>query len=68
MLTFAVYRPDLPADASVEQRVEATAGWDDWTVFQSFSLVDPEYLHPFFSVGYTILKCIKADDEFDNLA
>ncbi|XP_044404356.1 probable histidine kinase 6 [Triticum aestivum] len=27
VLTFAVYRPDLPADASVEQRVEATAGY-----------------------------------------
>ncbi|XP_008677810.1 histidine kinase isoform X1 [Zea mays] len=27
VLTFAVYRPDLPADASVEQRVEATIGY-----------------------------------------
>lgn len=27
VLTFAVYRPNLPADASVEQRVEATAGY-----------------------------------------
>ncbi|KAL6911458.1 hypothetical protein ACP4OV_000263 [Aristida adscensionis] len=27
VLTFAVYRPDLPADASVEQRVEATVGY-----------------------------------------
>lgn len=27
VLTFAVYRPDLPADATVEQRVEATAGY-----------------------------------------
>jgi histidine kinase 2/3/4 (cytokinin receptor) len=26
VLTFAVYRPDLPSDASVEQRVEATIG------------------------------------------
>ncbi|KAF8729516.1 hypothetical protein HU200_017455 [Digitaria exilis] len=27
VLTFAVYRPDLPDDASVEQRVEATIGY-----------------------------------------
>ncbi|XP_062222078.1 probable histidine kinase 6 isoform X2 [Phragmites australis] len=27
VLTFAVYRPDLPADASVDQRVEATIGY-----------------------------------------
>ncbi|KQK02010.1 probable histidine kinase 6 [Brachypodium distachyon] len=27
VLTFAVYRPDLAADASVEERVEATAGY-----------------------------------------
>lgn len=27
VLTFAVYRPDLPGDASVEQRVEATIGY-----------------------------------------
>jgi hypothetical protein len=35
--------------------------------FQSLSAVDPEFLCPFFSVGYPILKCIKADDELDNL-
>lgn len=28
VLTFPVYRAGLPADATVEQRVEATAGWD----------------------------------------